>query len=958
MLDDSEQTLDQTLDQDMDQTLDQDDLAGLGETIEQNPHELPANRRMIGKYELEKLLGKGGMGEVWKSHHPGLEIPVAIKILKPELVAQSEKFQNRFIQEGKLAASINHQNIIRVFDAGNDNGRFYLVMELVEGEDYHKIFKNSEAPLSYESVLKMLFATCDALGTAHKKGIVHRDIKPDNIMQTTDGEIKLADLGIAKFEDAEHQNTMEGTALGTPYYISPEQARDASKVDARSDIYSLGATIYHLLTGSHPFSANTAVNMLLKHINEPLEDPRLRNPDIPEELSAIICKMMAKDREERYQTIDELKGDLEKFKYGLFAKEASKEDVQEKPIVPVKKIKAPTKEKPLAAKKVKKSSKKTLFICLSLTALVLAGLLFSLPRGESGSSVSAANEIEDSSELKSSTLSEVSFQSLENLKFPNEMLLCDLGKISPGAFRDTGWVRSQNKNYIRLDKQQTLQPYSYIRHGSFLIKIRMHFSELGHTDTSFYLNEQEFCLSGKDRMFFSQGGQFGAKEILGSNAELIKGGGEKFDFTAYYKDGVLSYFVNDQLILQKPFVFSKIRKISLESKNTKVYVSRFELKGDLSWEEGFWENKTFQKDVNEKGGKYTLLEKGLGVAENYSNGGLWYNLRWKVLDDGKVSLRRLYRDTSDELIRLSVDPQSRKILGKYRNTYDYEYKEVETIKYDSDILGNNKHLFYYEDDFEKNFEPLKKGYSLKLHTKKQLVDEIRALDTKHHLRVKGEYEDFLLSFYFITGAEQNSFLFLRFPENGDFSKAPLRVKISNSPGFPTGTVPSYPPVAPEGHYKDKSLNFMQVKVVGRNIKVFLNSSLVVDRKFKDSVPKSGSIIFGGPGKGLFRLSKVSIVNLSNIDFPKGLWLSKNREYESFEIDPDGILKFRLEGEEKSLDSYAQKKPLFTTPLKKVSSKNFTFIDPKGKRQKITVINRDLFLLNGSQYFVKFSEVLP
>ncbi|MCM8538612.1 MAG: serine/threonine protein kinase [Lentisphaeraceae bacterium] len=212
-------------------------------------------------------------------------------------------FQSRFVQEGTLAATINQQNIVRVFDAGNDEGKFYLVMELVEGDDYEKVFKKNEKPLSVDAVLEMLLAVCDALSTAHKSGIVHRDIKPENIMKTVAGDIKLADLGIAKFENSQDQNTIEGSTLGTPYYISPEQAVDASKVDSRTDIYSLGATAYYLLTGTHPFTAETAINMILKHIHELLENPVSRNSAIPTELSAIICKMMAKEKNDRYQSV-------------------------------------------------------------------------------------------------------------------------------------------------------------------------------------------------------------------------------------------------------------------------------------------------------------------------------------------------------------------------------------------------------------------------------------------------------------------------------------------------------------------------------------------------------------------------------------------------------------------------------------------------------------------------------
>ena len=134
---------------------------------------LPVERK-VGKYILGELLGRGGMGEVWKSHHPGLQIPVAIKLLNPKFVSKSENFQSRFIQEGTLAATINHQNIVRVFDAGNDEEQFYLVMELIQGDDYEKVFQKNGQALSPDAVLEMLLAICDALATSHKKGIIHR----------------------------------------------------------------------------------------------------------------------------------------------------------------------------------------------------------------------------------------------------------------------------------------------------------------------------------------------------------------------------------------------------------------------------------------------------------------------------------------------------------------------------------------------------------------------------------------------------------------------------------------------------------------------------------------------------------------------------------------------------------------------------------------------------------------
>ncbi|MCM8533090.1 MAG: serine/threonine protein kinase, partial [Lentisphaeraceae bacterium] len=368
----------------------------------------------------------------------------------------------------------------------------------------------------------------------------HRDLKPENIMKTFDGDIKLADLGIAKSEDSQNQNTIEGSALGTPYYISPEQAVDASKVDSRTDIYSLGATAYYLLTGTHPFSAETSINMILKHIHEPLEEPILRNASIPPVLSAIVCKMMAKDKADRYQSIGELKEALNDFKYGN------------------------------SSKGKKGTSKQLGKAFLFVVSFVLILIVVFLKSGD--------GEVAE----KAVPFKELSVASLKPLRFPDEKVLFDLGIFKENMFKETGWSRTQNKNYIRIDPTYSLEPFYYLKDGSFLINIRMHFSELGETFTSFYLNEEEFCFSGKERQFFSQGKQFGEKEYLGSNEEYIKGRGEKFSFTAYYHDGTLTYFINDKIILQKPFKFSEIKKVYLKSNKTKVYISLFEMKGNLA----------------------------------------------------------------------------------------------------------------------------------------------------------------------------------------------------------------------------------------------------------------------------------------------------------------------------------------------------------------------------------------
>lgn len=261
----------------------------------------------VGKYVLEGELGHGAMGSVWLSSHPGLGIKVAVKILDHKLAAEDPEYLSRFIKEGTLAASINHPNIVRVLDAGHEGSTYYLVMELIEGADAKELVEQRGVIPSAE-VLELGICTTEALKEAHKKGIVHRDIKPDNIMVTNEGNIKLADLGIAKQLGDDYGTTMAGTTIGTPFYIAPEQAMDSSTVDERCDIYSLGATMYHLLTGTVPFQGSSAMSILMKHTQEPLEHPKDRRPDLKlsSRLCSVICKMMEKDPDKRYQNCDEL----------------------------------------------------------------------------------------------------------------------------------------------------------------------------------------------------------------------------------------------------------------------------------------------------------------------------------------------------------------------------------------------------------------------------------------------------------------------------------------------------------------------------------------------------------------------------------------------------------------------------------------------------------------------------
>lgn len=262
--------------------------------------------RKIGQYVLKERLGKGSVGEVWLSHHPGLNISVAVKILDPELAEEDEEYVERFMQEGQLASRISQRNLVRIYDAGKTaQGEYFIVMEYIEGKDALQLL-DEKGSLPVNTVVNIAFSVCNALIEAHDHDIIHRDIKPDNIMITTEGKVKLADLGLAKKLNSDYDRTIANSSIGTPNYMSPEQAVCTKDTDERSDIYSLGATLYALATGTPPFIGETPMSVMLQHVNSPLETPQKRNTALPADLCDMICKMMAKNKEDRFQNCHEL----------------------------------------------------------------------------------------------------------------------------------------------------------------------------------------------------------------------------------------------------------------------------------------------------------------------------------------------------------------------------------------------------------------------------------------------------------------------------------------------------------------------------------------------------------------------------------------------------------------------------------------------------------------------------
>ena len=263
------------------------------------------------RYEIMERVGIGGMAVVFKGRDHRLNRLVAIKILREEL-AQDADFRRRFHDESQAVAMLSHPNIVAVYDVSRSDDLDYIVMELIEGITLKQHMHRKGGKLSWQESLHFIIQIMKALSHAHSRGIIHRDIKPHNIMVLRDGTLKVADFGIARVTSA-NQNTMTQEALGSVHYISPEQAR-GSHIDARSDIYSAGVVLYEMLTGRLPYEGDSPVAVAIQHINSVPLSPRDLEPDIPEALEAITMKAMASDVNRRYISADAMLDDLEAFR--------------------------------------------------------------------------------------------------------------------------------------------------------------------------------------------------------------------------------------------------------------------------------------------------------------------------------------------------------------------------------------------------------------------------------------------------------------------------------------------------------------------------------------------------------------------------------------------------------------------------------------------------------------------
>ena len=266
-------------------------------------------KMLDNRYEILERIGTGGMAVVYKAKCHRLNRLVAIKILKSDL-AQNEEFRRRFNAESQAVAQLSHPNIVSVYDVSRGGDTEYIVMELIDGITL-KQYMEKRGQLNWRESLHFITQIMRGLSHAHSRGIIHRDIKPQNIMVLRDGSVKVADFGIACLADSAQTMTQE--ALGSVHYISPEQAR-GDRPDARSDIYSSGVVLYEMLTGRLPFEGESAVSVAIQHLSSIPLAPREINPDIPEQLELICMKAMAPDLEHRYQSADAMIADLEAFR--------------------------------------------------------------------------------------------------------------------------------------------------------------------------------------------------------------------------------------------------------------------------------------------------------------------------------------------------------------------------------------------------------------------------------------------------------------------------------------------------------------------------------------------------------------------------------------------------------------------------------------------------------------------
>ena len=297
---------------------------------------MDTNDKYIGKmlddrYEIREIIGEGGMAIVYRALDHRLNRDVAVKIMRDEMAAD-EEFRRRFCTESHAVAMLSHPNIVAVYDVSHNDNVEYIVMELVDGKTL-KQYMERKGMIAWKEVVHFTKQISKALAHAHERGIIHRDIKPQNIMLLRDGTIKVGDFGIAALENEVYENN--GEAIGSIHYIAPEQARGECP-DARSDIYSLGVMMYEMLTGGLPFTGNTLGEIAVQHMNAKPVPPHEKNPEIPLELERITLKAMNAELSERYQSANALLSDLEAFIHTPVTIEGDGADYENPDVKPVR----------------------------------------------------------------------------------------------------------------------------------------------------------------------------------------------------------------------------------------------------------------------------------------------------------------------------------------------------------------------------------------------------------------------------------------------------------------------------------------------------------------------------------------------------------------------------------------------------------------------------------------------
>jgi len=333
------------------------------ETLQTPVHELTTGSTFANRYQIIEELGKGGMGKVYKVFDQEVQAKMALKLIKPEVSADKNTI-DRFRNELKIARDISHKNICRMYDLGREAGNYFITMEYVSGEDLKSFIRRSRQ-LVVGTAIFIAKQVCEGLAEAHRLGVVHRDLKPGNIMIDKEGNAKIMDFGIARSVSVKGI-TGAGVMIGTPEYMSPEQV-EGKEVDKRSDIYSLGVIIYEMVTGRVPFEGDTPFTVGVKQKSEIPKDPKALNAQIPQDLSHLILRCLEKDKEKRYQSAEELRVSLENIEKGI-----------------------PTAERPLPKRKTVTAkpitltiSRKKFFVPLSILiaiAIISIGLWRFLPK--------------------------------------------------------------------------------------------------------------------------------------------------------------------------------------------------------------------------------------------------------------------------------------------------------------------------------------------------------------------------------------------------------------------------------------------------------------------------------------------------------------------------------------------------------------------------------------------------